>query len=73
MKFAAGLTVSGVVGFLVLEALKLVVPTLAVWIIAILAFVFKAILILMVLGLVGAVIGIGVFFYKRQQRRTAEV
>ena len=73
MKFAAGLTVSGVVGFLVLEALKLVVPTLAVWIIAILAFVFKAILILVVLGLVGAVIGIGVFFYKRQQRRTAEV
>ena len=73
MKFAAGLTVSGIVGFLVLEALKLVVPTLAVWIIAILAFVFKAILILMVLGLVGAVIGIGVFFYKRQQRRTAEV
>ncbi len=73
MKFAAGLTVSGVVGFLVLEALKLVVPTLAVWVIAILAFVFKAILILMVLGLVGAVIGIGVFFYKRQQRRTAEV
>ena len=73
MKFAAGLTVSGVVGFLVLEALKLVVPKLAVWIIAILAFVFKAILILVVLGLVGAVIGIGVFFYKRQQRRTAEV
>ena len=73
MKFAAGLTVTGVVGFLVLEALKLVVPTLAVWVIAILAFVFKAILILMVLGLVGAVIGIGVFFYKRQQRRTAEV
>ncbi len=73
MKFAAGLTVSGVVGFLVLEALKLVVPTLAVWIIAILAFVFKAILILMVLGLVGVVIFVGVFFYKRQQRRTAEV
>lgn len=73
MKFAAGLTVSGVVGFLVLEALKLVVPTVAVWIIAILAFVLKAILILIVLGLVGAVIGLGVFFYKRQQRRTAEI
>lgn len=73
MKFAAGLTVSGVVGFLVLEALKLVVPTVAVWIIAILAFVFKALLILLVLGLVGAVIGVGVFFYKRQQRRTAEI
>ena len=72
MRFAAGLTVSGIVGFLILEALKLVVPTLAAWIIAVLAFLFKAILI--GLGLLAAVvvIGIAIYVYKRMNRRNAE-
>jgi hypothetical protein len=72
MRFAAGLTVSGIVGFIILEALKLVVPTLAAWIIAVLAFLFKAILI--GLGLLAAVvvIGIAIYVYKRMNRRRAE-
>jgi hypothetical protein len=69
MRFAAGLTVSGIVGFLILEALKLILPPVTGWLIGVLAFLLKAFLIMIVLGIV---IGLAVFFYKRQQRMEAE-
>jgi len=69
MRFAAGLTVSGIVGFLILEALKYLMPPVTAWVIGVLAFMLKAFLIMIVLGIV---IGLGVFFYKRQQKIEAE-
>lgn len=70
MKFAAGLTVSGIVGFIILEALKYLMPPVTVWVIGVLAFLLKAFLILIVLGIV---LGVGIFFYRRQQKVAAEV
>lgn len=70
MKFAAGLTVSGIVGFLIIEALKILMPPVTAWVIGVLAFLLKAFLILIVLGIV---LGLGIFFYKRQQKAAAEV
>jgi type II secretory pathway component PulF len=70
MKFAAGLTVSGIVGFIILEALKILMPPVTVWVIGVLAFLLKAFLIMIVLGIV---IGLGIFFYRRQQKAATEV
>ena len=70
MKFAAGLTVSGIVGFIILEALKYIMPPVTVWVIGVLAFLLKAFLIMIVLGIVT---GLGIFFYRRQQKAAAEV
>jgi hypothetical protein len=72
MKFAAGLTVSGIIGFIVLEALKLVVPTLAVWILGALAFLFKILLVGVGLVLAAGAIGLAIFLYRRSQRTRAE-
>jgi len=70
MKFAAGLTVSGLVGFLIVEALKILMPPVTVWLIGVLTFLLKAFLILIVVGIV---LGLGIFFYRRQQKVAAEV
>ena len=70
MKFAAGLTVSGIVGFLIIEALKILMPPVTVWVIGVLTFLLKAFLILIVVGIV---LGLGIFFYRRQQKAAAEV
>ena len=72
MKFAAGLTVSGVIGFIVLEALKLVMPAVTVWVIGILTILLKIILIGVVIFVVLSLLGIGFFFYKRSQRAEME-
>jgi len=68
MKFAAGLTVSGVVGFLVLEVLKFLVPALAAGIVGILAIALKVILIGFVLMIVAGGLGLAYFLYKRAAR-----
>lgn len=73
MKFAAGLTVSGIVGFIVLEVLKLLLPSLAAGILALLAFLVKILLFGVGLVVVLAVVGLAIFFYKRSQRDRAEV
>ena len=69
MKFAAGLTVTGILSFLLLEALKIVMVPVTAWVLAMLAVVLKVNLIGLVLLVV---IGVGVFFYKRQQKVAAE-
>jgi hypothetical protein len=73
MKFAAGLTVSGIVGFIVLEVLKLLLPSLAAGILALLAFLVKILLFGVGLVVVLAGVGLAIFFYKRSQRNRAEV
>ena len=70
MRFAAGLTVAGIVTFLLLEALKIVMVPVTAWVMALLVIALKIVLVCVVLGVV---IGLGVFFYKRQQKAAAEV
>ena len=72
MKFAAGLTVSGIIGFVLLEVLKFLLPTLAAWILALLTFVVKVILFGIGLAVVVALIGIAIFIYKRAQKSREE-
>lgn len=72
MKFAAGLTVSGVIGFIVLEVLKLLLPALAAGIMGLLALALKVVLIGLVLMVMAGGIGLAIFFYRRAQRAEAE-
>jgi len=72
MKFAAGLTVTGILGFLLLEALKIVMVPVTAWVITLLAFLLKAVLIVLALGVVGVLVAIGIFIYKRLQKAPAE-
>ena len=76
MRFAAGLTVSGIVGFLLLEALKIIMVPVTAWVMGLLAVLLKIVLIgiLLLVGgvVVAVVIAVGVFFYKRQQKASVE-
>jgi hypothetical protein len=72
MRFAAGLTVTGIVGFLLLEALKILMVPVTAWVMGLLAVALKVVLVVLGLILVGIVVGVAVFFYKRSQRASAE-
>lgn len=65
MKLAAGLTVTGVIGFILLEALKMLMVPITIWVMGLLALALK--ILLMVLGL-GAAVGVGVFFIRRSMK-----
>ena len=69
MKFAAGITVSGIIGFLLLEALKILMVPITAWIMGLLALALK--IVLLVLGICAA-LGAGVFFWKRSQKAQEE-
>lgn len=69
MRFAAGLTATGVIGFLLLEALKILMVPVTAWVMGLLALALKIVLI--TLGVVAA-IGVGAFFYRRS-RKAGEV
>lgn len=73
MKFAAGLTVSGIIGFIILEVLKLVLPAVTAWIIGLLAIALKILLIGVGLVLAAGAIGLAFFLYRRSQKSRAEV
>jgi hypothetical protein len=68
MKFAAGLTVSGILGFIVLEVLKLILPTLAAWVLAVLGFAVKILLVGVGLAAAAAVLALAVFLYRRSEK-----
>ena len=69
MRFAAGLTATGVIGWLLLEALKILMVPVTVWFMGLLAVALKIAL----MGLaVGAALGIGVFFFRRARKAQAE-
>ena len=70
MKFAAGLTVTGILGFLLLEALKIIMVPVTAWLMGLLVIALKIALIGLVLVVV---IGVGIFLYRRQQKAAAEV
>ena len=65
MKLAAGLTVSGIIGFILLEALNLLMVPITAWVMGLLALALK--IMLVALGLVAA-LGIGVFFIRRSRK-----
>lgn len=65
MRFAAGLTASGIIGFLLLEALKILMVPITAWVMGLLALALK--IALVTVG-VTAALGLGVFFYRRSMR-----
>ena len=69
MRFAAGLTATGVIGWLLLEALKTLMIPVTAWVMGLLAAALK--IALMALA-VGAVLGLGVFFLRRSRKAQAE-
>lgn len=66
MRFAAGLTATGIIGWLLLEALKILMVPITAWVMGLLALALK---ILLVTVAVATTVGVGVFFYRRSQRR----
>ena len=70
LKLAAGLTVSGIIGFLLLEALKMLMVPITAWVMGLLALALKIVLICAGLA---AALGVGVFFLRRSKKaREAE-
>ena len=69
MRLAAGLTASGIIGFLLLEALKILMVPVTAWFMGLLALALKIVLI--ALG-VAATLGVGVFVYRRSKKASAE-
>ena len=69
MRFAAGLTASGIIGFLLLEALKILMVPITAWVMGLLALALK--IVLVVIGLTAA-LGVGLFFLRRSMRARDE-
>ncbi len=68
MKFAASLTVTGLLGFVILEALKILLAPLAGWLLGVGMIALKAAILLgVVLGAFLA-LGVGVYAYRRMRR-----
>jgi hypothetical protein len=65
MRFAAGLTATGIIGFLLLEALKILMVPITAWVLGLLALALKVLLI--TLG-IAAALGAGIFFYRRSKK-----
>ena len=73
MKFAAGVTVTGIVGLLLMEALKIVMVPVAGWVLGLLVILLKVLLIGGLILVVGLVVAVGVFVYKRLKKSPLEV
>lgn len=69
MRLAGGVSVAGILGFIIIEVLKILMIPIMAWVMGMLALALK--IVLMVLLALSA-IGVGVFVYKRSQRSTAE-
>ncbi len=65
MRFAAGLTASGILGWLLLEALKILMVPITAWVMGLLAAALKVALV--GVGLLAA-LGLGFFVYRKSQR-----
>ena len=70
MKYAATFTATGIVGLLLLEALKILLAPVAAWLLLVVMFVVKAAVI--GLGVVLALV-LSVYMYKRMTRDPDEV
>ncbi|MDE3003885.1 MAG: hypothetical protein OXU33_07920 [Gemmatimonadota bacterium] len=65
MRFAGGVTVAGILGFIIVEALKILMVPITVWAMGLLVMALK-ILLISLAGLTA--LGVGIFFYKRAQQ-----
>lgn len=72
MKFAAGLTVTGILGLLLMEALKIIMVPVSAWLLSVLVVVVKIVLILVAILIAAGVIGVGVWIYRRGKKASAE-
>ena len=70
IRFAGGLSVAGILGFIIIEVLKILMIPIMAWVMGLLALALK--IVLMVLLTLSA-IGVGVFVYKRFQGTSAEI
>ena len=68
-RFAAGLTATGVIGFIIIEALKILMVPVTAWVMGLLALALKILLISV--GVLAA-LGVGVFVYRRSRKESAE-
>lgn len=73
MRFAAGITVSGIIGLLIMELMKAIGPSLVSWTVGVLGFLLKVALIGLFLLAVLTLVGVAVFFYRKGQRARGEV
>jgi len=73
MKFAAGVTVTGIVGLLLMEALKIIMVPVAGWVLGLLVILLKVLLIGGVILVVGLLVAVGVFVNKRLKKSPLEV
>jgi hypothetical protein len=69
MRLAAGLTATGIIGFLLLEALKILMVPITAWVMGLLLVALK--ILLVTVGLATA-LGVGVFVYRRSRKARAE-
>ncbi len=67
-KFAATLTVSGLIGFLILEALKILLAPVAAWLLGIVALAIKVVLVVLGVGVVLVVLAFSFWAYRRYRR-----
>ena len=65
MRFAATLTATGLLGFLLLEALKILLAPVGLWLLGVAMLGLKIVLI--AVG-VSVALGVGIFVYRRVQR-----
>jgi len=63
-RFAAGLTITGIIGFLLLEVLKILMVPITAWVMGLLAMALK--IVLVTLGLAVA-IGVGIVLLRRSR------
>ncbi len=73
MKVAASLTVTGLLGFLLLEALKILLAPVAAWLLGVVALALKIALMVLGLGLGIVVLALSIWAYRRFRRSTRAV
>lgn len=65
MRFAGGVTVAGILGFIIVEVLKILMVPITAWVMGLLAMALKILLISLAAA---TAIGVSVFFYRRSQQ-----
>lgn len=73
MRFAAGLTATGIIGFLLLEALKILMVPITAWVMGLLAMALKILLVGLAVAVAVGAVGLGVYVYRRTQRAGADI
>lgn len=65
MRFAAGLTITGVLGYLVMEALKILLAPVAVWLLGVVMLVTKVLLMTLGIAVLLGIAAAGYWAYRR--------